>query len=120
MQHLLALILIGILPAQPGWALDDMHMHAPGADVRADAAAPQADMHCRDRLATAGGDAGAAQDHGSHGSHCQHCQQPPSLFIADAVVAAILLPAGLPQAASANRHASHVPAVRNRPPRVCR
>lgn len=120
MQHLLVLILIGLLPVQPGWALGDMHMHAPGADARVEAAAPQADIHCQGWLATAVGDAGAAQDHGDHGSHCHHCQQPPSLFIADAVVTAILLPAEAPQAAGASRHASHVPAVRNRPPRARR
>ncbi|MBW7930503.1 MAG: hypothetical protein H3C57_04245 [Gammaproteobacteria bacterium] len=114
--------MIGLLPVQPGWALGDMHMHAPGTDARIEAggAALQADIHCQGWLATAASDADVAQDHGDHGSHCHHCQQPPSLFIADAVVAAVLPPAEAPRPAGASRHASHMPAVRSRPPRARR
>lgn len=115
LQRFLVLALMCLVMVQYTYALPGVYAHtASAAGVTAfsagnlPAATPAAITYAGE----------AWQDTGERGSHCGYCQElPPSLMPGAGALPAIAPDEAL-TAADDSRHASYVPAVRDRPPRT--
>jgi len=112
MRRAIALLLMILVPLQYGWAAASLHLH-PGEvaagellHIGGEQAAPGA--------AESGPDADGGPADGDHGHHCNHV---PTLIIPDCSLPAGITLSDQPVPALAGDHASHIPPVRDRPPR---
>jgi len=112
MRRAIALMLMVLVPLQYSWAAASLHLH-PG-EVTAGEVMHLASHLAHSDSASPGTDGDSSPADGEHGHHCNHV---PSLIIPDCTPLAGIQPSGKPAPALAGIHASHIPPVRDRPPR---
>ncbi|MCC7259263.1 MAG: hypothetical protein IT486_12935 [Gammaproteobacteria bacterium] len=106
-RRAIALLLLFLVPLQYTWAAASLHEHPE------EASAGEL-LHIGSHPAAPDTGAGGGQADGGDGHHCHHV---PSLITVDSGLSAGSAPPGKPAAAPAGTHASHIPPVRDRPPR---
>lgn len=112
MRRAIALLLMLLVPLQYGWAAASLHLH-PGEVVAGEL--PQVDG---EQAAPEGAKPGPDGDGGlADGDHGHHCNHVPTLIIPDYSLPAGTTLSDQPVPALAGVHASHIPPVRDRPPR---
>lgn len=112
MRRAITLLLLFLVPLQYGWAAASLHLH-PGEMVAGGL------LHIGGELATPDGSGpGPEADGGpADGDHGHHCDHAPTLIIPDCSLPAGITLSDQPVPALAGVHASHIPPVRDRPPR---
>lgn len=103
MRRAIALLLMILVPLQYCWAAASLHLH-PGEVVAGEM------LHI-------GGEPAAPDASGPDADHGHHCNHVPTLIVPDCSLPAGITLSDQPVPALAGVHASHIPPVRDRPPR---